>query len=161
MSIFYQNRDLNTFKSISKQLTEKVIDIEVLYFKLNTQQISTNIYDEAKKSHGGRKYNQGVKLHALVQHEAQMVQYQQSMKYNRLLRFKFLITTLQDHNVYPEVGDVICWSRQYFQISKVTQQQLIASRPDTQWSKVCESTIISNSKILKLLEHKSYESERL
>lgn len=151
MPMFFGERDLNVFKTVSKQLIQGVMDIEVLYFKLNVEQTIQNVYGQAKKGAGGKKFNKSVKLHALIQHEPQVLDYSQTLKYARIAIFKFLITTLQDHNIYPQVGDVIGWSREFWEITKVTQQQLIANTASNEWSKLCETTIISNTKVLKLL----------
>lgn len=152
MPLFFNDRDLDVFRSISTQLIESVMDIQVLYFKLNVQQTQTNVYGEAKRGTGGKKFNKSVSLYALVQHEPQVLDYSQSLKYSRIAIFKFLITTLEQHNIYPQVGDIIGWSRQYWQITKVTQQQLIANSSSKEWSKLCQTTIVSNSKVLKLLK---------
>ena len=160
MPIFYRERDINTLRLISKELVQKVIDTEVVYFKINTEQTQINIYGQAVKgSKGGKKIYPAIKLHALIQHEKQVYEYIESIRVVRNIRFKFLISTLTDHNVYPQIGDIIGWSRQYYQITSVTQQQLIAGQAQIEWSKICESVLLSKSKVQKILGLVGYDSE--
>lgn len=152
MPLFFPEIDINTLKNISKQLVQYVMDVEVLLFKINPQKTETNIYGQAKKS--GISYSPGVPLKALVAHNPQDLNYNPIYSYRNQTTFKFLVSTLKEHNIYPEIGDVIEWNNQFWEITKITQQQLLGNRTDLEWSKICETTILSPSKVKQLKELK-------
>jgi hypothetical protein len=57
----------------------------------------------------------------LVQHSPQELGYAESVTYKNNTTFKFLISTLQKHNLYPEIGDIIGWNKLFWEITNVTQ----------------------------------------
>jgi hypothetical protein len=56
----------------------------------------------------------------LIEHTAHSLDMNESMKRTDTTRFKFLISTLQDVNIYPEIGDVIQWQGVFWEITLVT-----------------------------------------
>lgn len=149
MSLFFKERDLQLFKSISEQLVQKVMQINVMLYKINPQQIQINVYGEAKR--GLKSYHKGVSIFCLIEHTAHSLDMNESMKRTDTTRFKFLISTLQDVNIYPEIGDVIQWQGVFWEITLVTSQQLIANNQQIEWSKICQTAVLSNSKTKQLL----------
>lgn len=152
MPLFYPELDIKTIKGISEQLVQYVMDVDVLFFKLNPQKMEFNIYGEAKKK--TFNYSPGIFIRCLVAHNPHDSSYDTVYNYKDYTTFKFLKTTLQKHNVYPEIGDVIEWDGLFWEITKITQQQLIGNRTDLEWSKVCETTVLSPSKVNQLKELK-------
>lgn len=148
MPMYFSEMDINTLKSISEELVQKVMDVDVLFFKLNPQKMQTNIYGEAKKK--SFSYHPAIQVKGLVQHNPQELGYAESVTYKNNTTFKFLISTLQKHNLYPEIGDIIGWNKLFWEITKVTQQQLIGNMTQLEWSKICETTVLSNSKVNQL-----------
>jgi|GEM_PF-3857332 hypothetical protein len=45
----------------------------------------------------------------------------ESIKRTDTTRFKFLISTLKEVNIYPEIGDVIQWQGVFWEITLVTE----------------------------------------
>ena len=152
MPIYFSDIDVKTLKNISEQLVQNIMDVEVLYFKLNPQKMESNIYGQAKKK--TVSYYPGILIKCLVFHNPHDIGYQNVYTYKDYTTFKFLNSTLQKHNLYPEIGDVIEWDNLFWEITKITQQQLIGNRTDLEWSKICQTIVLSNSKVNKLKELK-------
>lgn len=153
MPMYFKERDLQIFKTISQQLVQKVMQVEVLFFKNQPEVTQVNIYGQAKE--GIRNFSQGIRVKCISQHYPHTLQLERNYQYIDTTRFKFLVSTLKSHNLYPQIGDVIGWSNTFWQVTLVTQQQLIGNQAMVEWSKICETTAISNSKTIKLLQLKS------
>jgi hypothetical protein len=46
MALFGGQRDISLFRSVNKELIHRIIDTEVLIYKLNLVSTNTNLYDE-------------------------------------------------------------------------------------------------------------------
>ncbi len=125
------------------------MQVQVTLYKINPQQIQINIYGEAKN--GLKSYHRGVNIFCLIEHNPHSLQMNESIKRTDTTRFKFLISTLKEVNIYPEIGDVIQWQGVFWEITLVTEQQLIANNQELEWSKVCQTVVLSNSKTKQLL----------
>ncbi len=152
MPIYYPETDVNTLKGISEQLVQRVMDVQVLLFKVNPQKMESNIYGQTKKK--VFNYYPGIFIKCLVFHNPHELSYDTTYNYKDYTTFKFLISSLQKLNVYPEIGDVIQWDNLFWEITKITQQQLIGNRTDLEWSRICETTVLANSKVNQLKELK-------
>ncbi len=150
MPMYFPPRDLDTLRGISRELVQKVMDVDILFFKLNPQKMQMNIYGQAK--HKTFNFYPGIYVKGMVVHNAQELTYNESVTYKNNTTFKFLVSTLQSINLYPQVADILGWNGIFWEITKVTQQQLIGNRSDTQWSKICQTTALSNSKVNQLKE---------
>lgn len=146
--LFFGQRDLALFSRVSKQLVQGWMNVTVLFFKLNTDSIIVNVYGQAKK--GIKQYYQAIQVVAMVDHNPQQVDFDQSYKYNNNTKFRFLMSTLKDKNVWPQIGDIILWKQMFWQITNKNQEQIIANDYDTQWSKSFETIILSPSKVQQL-----------
>lgn len=148
--LFFSDRDIQLFKRVSNELVQRWMNVEVLYFKLNIGQIEVNIYGEAKS--GSKQYAPGIKIPALVQHQPKSLDYTNTIQAQNTTIFKFLTTTLTSKNIYPQQGDIIKWDNSFWEVSLVTDEQLIANDESTKWSRVCTANLISLSKARQLLK---------
>lgn len=144
---FIGNRQLLLFKNLSQQLVQHWMNVGVLYFKLNIQNIKINIYGETI---GIKQFYKGVRMPCLIQHSAYQMQMSQNFKYVDGTTFRFLTSTMKKYNIFPEVGDVIFWGGNYWQIGIITSEQLIGGDSQTKWSYVCQTNILSQNKVKSL-----------
>ena len=128
------------------------MDVQVQYFKLNIKNMKTNVYGEAK--HGLIQVFKKVNLHCIVEHSAEQLDFSQTVTYSNNTIFKFLNSTLQQKNIVPQIGDIIMWNKQFWQITITTQQQLIGNIYLNKWSTRVQTTIITDSKVKQLLQYK-------
>jgi hypothetical protein len=55
------------------------------------------------------------------------------------VEFRFVRKILQDVNVYPEIGDIISYNGNYYEIDNTNEAQLIAGRPEYNQAIICET----------------------
>lgn len=125
MAIFGSKRDINFFKSISRELIEDVVSIQCGYYKVILNQTKPNVYGEAVS-----KYYMGpVLLNCLIQREDfTAASSDLGIDYNRNAIFRFLKDHLVDANVVPESGDVIMYNELYYEVDGVNENQLVMGK---------------------------------
>lgn len=125
MAIFGSKRDINFFKSISRELLEDVISTQCGYYKIVLDQTQPNVYGEALS-----KYFIGpVLLNCLIERaDFTAVTSELGPDYNRDVTFRFLKDHLVDANVIPESGDVIMYNELYYEVDGVNENQLVLGK---------------------------------
>jgi len=125
MAIFGSKRDINFFKSISRELIEDIVSTQCGYYKVILNQTQPNVYGEAMS-----KYYMGpVLLNCLIQREDfTAVSNDFGPDYNRAVTFRFLKDHLVEANVVPETGDVIVFNELYHEVDGVNENQLVLGK---------------------------------
>lgn len=120
MAIFGRQRDILLFNSINRELLPDVITQQIGYYKISLGKTTTNIYGEAAT----KNISDPVLLNCLITRGEQTWS---SDAYgpdvNRTISFAFFRQDLVDVNVVPEVGDVIFWYENYYEVDAVTDNQ--------------------------------------
>ena len=140
---FLGPKDINLFKDISEEMVHQVMDINVLLYKLDQVNTQANVYGQSQR----RMYKQPITIPCVIQHQPQNLIYDRTIQYQRNADFKFLKSSLQSANIYPEIGDIVFWRNMNWEINIVKGQQLIGGRTDLQWSVVCSASIVSINKV--------------
>lgn len=149
MPKFFGPNDIKTLQRMSKELVEQIIDTNVLYSKMNVSQTVQNFYGQSLH----KQFSVPVSLQAMIYHNPPTYLFDYQVTQQQDVQFKFLQTTLQDHNIYPQIGDVIIWRNQLWQITTITNEQLLAGRTDLVWSWVCKAGQVSPTKYTQLAEY--------
>lgn len=128
MALFGKYRDISLFTTLNKELIVDIIDIEVAVFKLSLEHNVTNIYEE----NDNKVYYAGVKIPCLINRSAQ--QYNVSnptIDFSQPIEFQFLRDILLDFEIVVEVGDLIEYNGEYYEIDNVIDNQYIVGKnPD-------------------------------
>lgn len=123
--LFGSNRDFNLLVSINRELIKDVVEQEVLYYKLDLYGTESNIYGEAMT----KTYLEPVKLNCLVTRGDQVITNDEfGPDLIREMSFAFLRNDLEDIVTYPEVGDIVMWHEDFFQVDTVRENQLFLGR---------------------------------
>ena len=139
MARFALDRDINFFKSISRELVDAVIETNVVLYKLIVAASKTNLYGESLS----KTYYQGVECSAVIERSDTSVNYEGlGADQGQTVEYRFNRFTLEDKGFYPEIGDLIYHNHAYFEIDNVREDQLIGGRPDEKYSIIC-STIMT------------------
>lgn len=137
MAIFGSKRDINFFKSISRELIEDIVSTQCGYYKVMLNETKPNIYGEAIS-----KYFIGpVLLNCLIQRDDFTAEVKDlGYDYNRDVTFRFLKDHLIEANVVPEAGDVIMYNELYYEVDGVNENQLVLGKDnDYTYSKGLEN----------------------
>ena len=126
MALFGRQRDINLFTTINRELLGDVITQQIAYYKFQLEQTVTNIYGEAPS---GRFYKEPVLLNCLIDRSDQeFPEDGNTVDFDWKIDFKFLREDLKDAVVVPEVGDVIMYYNNYYEVDDTNANQYILGK---------------------------------
>jgi hypothetical protein len=128
MALFGNNRDINLFHTINSELIKDIIQTEVAYYKFALEQTTSNVYGESM----GKVYYEPIKIACLIDRDDQSWSSDDfGSDLNQTINFSFLKNELKDINLVPEVGDIILFRNNFFEVDSKIENQLIMGRdPD-------------------------------
>ena len=119
------NRDFDLLVNINRELLKDIIEQEVLYHKLSLEDLDTNLYGESLQ----KSYFENIKLNCLITRGDQVIDIQEfGPDLGREASFAFLREDLKDVNIVPEVGDIVQWHRDFYEVDTVRENQLFLGR---------------------------------
>ena len=125
MALFGKTRDINLFHTINDELLKDIIQTEVAYYKFVLEQTKVNVYGEAP----GKNYYEPMKIACLIERQDQAWSSDAfGSDVNQTMNFSFLKNELKDINLIPEVGDILLFRNNFFEIDGRTENQLIMGR---------------------------------
>lgn len=123
--LFGSNRDFNLLVNINRELLSDIVEQEILYYKFDLLNTEANLYGESTI----KSYYNPVKLNCLITRGDQVVSVDDfGPDLNREASFAFLREDLSDIQVVPEVGDIIVWHNDYYEVDTVRENQLFLGR---------------------------------
>lgn len=128
--IFGSQRDFKLFTSINRELLSDVVEQEVLYYKISLEDTPANIYGEALE----KTYWESVKLNCLISRGDQTTTVDDfGPDIEREVSFAFFREDLKEVNTVPEIGDVVMWHENYYEVDTVVENQLVTGK-DNEYS---------------------------
>jgi hypothetical protein len=125
MALFGSQRDITTFKYITREVVENVISQAIGYYKVVLGDTPVNTYGEALS----KTYIGPVLINCLIQRgEFEFKGTDFGPDTTRRVEFRFFKDHLAQANVFPEVGDVVMYNELYYQIDNVNENQLILGK---------------------------------
>ena len=144
MPRFALDRDINFFKSISRELVDAVIETTVVLYKLVIEDLKTNLYGESLN----KSYYQGLECTAVIERDDTSVSYEGfGPDSGQNVQFRFNRFTLEDKGFYPEIGDIIYHNDAYFEIDNVREDQLIGGQSGEKFSLIVSTFMTRRSTI--------------
>ena len=123
--LFGSNRDFNLLVGINRELLKDIIEQEIGYYKLSLNDTQANIYGEALE----KVILNPVKLNCLITRGDQVVDVDEfGPDLGREASFAFIREDLVDANTVPEVGDIVLWQEDYYEVDTVRENQLFLGR---------------------------------
>lgn len=128
MALFGGKRDISLFNSINKELINDIIQTEVGYYKFALTQTETNVYGESP----GKHYYEPVRIACLVDKQDQTWSTDDfGSDVTQTIDFSFLKQELRDIDLVPEVGDILLWANNFFEVhGKIETQYILGKDPD-------------------------------
>ena len=125
MALFGKTRDINLFHTLNDELLKDIIQTEVAYYKFALEQTNINVYGEAP----GKNYYEPMKIACLIDRQDQAWSSDNfGSDVNQTLDFKFLKQELLSINLIPEVGDIILFRNNFYEVDSRIENQLILGR---------------------------------
>lgn len=140
MALYGSNRDISLFRHLNRELLNNIIEQKVGYYKIDLEKTQSNIYGESSK----KSYKDPVLINCLIERgDTEPKTDEFGMDIVRSMKFRFLrddlagidLSTDQpadgtgfNYNIVPEVGDVLLWNNDYYEVNNVNENQLIVGK---------------------------------
>ena len=120
--LFGSNRDFDLLVNINRELLKDIVEQEILYHKISLEDSETNIYGESME----KSYFTSIKLNCLITRGDQVISIDDfGPDLGREASFAFIKQDLVDTKVVPEVGDVIEWHNDFYEVDTVRENSLM------------------------------------
>ena len=149
MALFGGNRDISLFHNLNKELLKDLIQTEIAYYKFALEQTEINVYGEAP----GKNYYEPLKIACLIDRQNQAWSSDNfGSDVNQNITYNFLKQELRDINLIPEVGDLILFRNNFYEVDGKIENQLILGR-DPDYAISTETTDHGDSFSIELSTH--------
>ena len=149
MALFGGSRDVSLFHNLNKELLKDIIQTEIAYYKFALEQTKVNVYGEAP----GKNYFEPLKIACLINRDDQAWSSDQfGSDINQKITFNFLKNELKDINLVPEVGDLLLFRNNFYEVDSRTENQLILGR-DPDYAVSTETTDFGDSFSITINTH--------
>ena len=124
--LFGSQKDFNVLSThISRELLSHIVEQEIGYYKLSLTDTQANLYGEATN----KVYLDPVKLNCLITRGDQVIDVDEfGPDLGREASFAFIRQDLVDAETVPEVGDIVMWHEDYYEVDTVRENQLFVGR---------------------------------
>ena len=120
MALFGSARDMSLFRTVNRELINKYIDTEVLLYKLNLERTDTNLYGEADR----KTYYQPTRVNCLIMRDSlSSMADDYGIDTQRTATFAFFKPDLEDKNIIVQVGDILQWDSEYYELDNQNNAQ--------------------------------------
>ena len=141
MALFGGKRDISLFNTLNQELLKDLIQTEVAYYKFVLSQTKMNVYGEAP----GKNYYETMKIACLINRSDQEWRSDDfGPDVSQSYIFNFLKNDFKDINLFPQVGDIILFRNNFFEIDEKIENQLILGR-DPDYAIATETTDFGDS----------------
>ena len=151
MALFGGSRDISLFNTVSRELINDIIQTEVGYYKFVLERTSTNVYGESE----GKVFYEPVRIACLMKKEDQSWSSDDfGSDVDQTIDFRFLKQELKDINLVPEVGDILLFKNNFYEVDTRVENQLILGK-DPDYAISTGATDFGNSHSIILTGHLS------
>ena len=125
--LFGSRKDFDLLVNINRELLKDLVEQEILIYKLSASDTTTNIYGEALE----KSFLEPVKVNCLITRGDQIVDIDEfGPDLGREASFACLKQDLEDITLVPEVGDIVMWHEDYYEVDTVRENQYFYGRND-------------------------------
>jgi hypothetical protein len=126
MAIFGESRDVSLFRSINRELLNRIIETKIGYYKIILDQTNSNIYGESST----KTFKDPVLINCLIQRSDQTTNTDEfGPDITRTdMQFRFFRDDLVDIQLVPEIGDIILWNENYYEVDGLVENQLVVGK---------------------------------
>ena len=124
--LFGSQKDFNVLSThISREILKDIVEQEIGYYKLSLNDTQANLYGESLN----KVYFNPVKLNCLITRGDQIINVDEfGPDLGREASFAFIRQDLVDADTVPEVGDIVMWNEDYYEVDTVRENQLFVGR---------------------------------
>lgn len=129
MALFGGRKDAKFLAAINSELLNAIVDTEIEFYKLIIEQSDSNIYGESDS----KSYYDSILIPCLLtKNNKTSAMDDFGHTYSRSAQFGISRDILEKADFYPEVGDIILWDNEYYEVDNVDSNEYFAGKnPDT------------------------------
>ena len=149
-SRFFPKKDIDTFNKFNKELVgdlytgkDGIIYQPVVIYKVSAYDTEINMYGETA---GGKVFKPGVQVACLITADEQTTttdEFGPDLQQTGI--FSFVRQSLVDISLVLEHGDIIDWNSGYWEITSITESQLVGGQSSNIHSVVCNTFLVRMS----------------
>jgi hypothetical protein len=125
MALFGGSRDISLFRHINKELINNIIQQSVGYYKISLDKTESNLYGESLI----KTYNDPILVNCLIERTPPTwTETEFGADITQDITVRFLRDILVDINLVPEVGDVVLWQEDYYEVDGTVENQLVVGK---------------------------------
>ena len=125
---FVPDKEIRMIDSMNEELIDEIIGQSVDIYKVSLENTDENIYGESST----KIYDTGFRVNCMIQfNEPEVVLEDFGSDLDASVEMYFQRNNLASGslNFYPEIGDIVDWNNYYWEISSVTEPQLLIGHP--------------------------------
>lgn len=141
---YFTRRDVRFMNSLNGELMNDIIEQIVVIYKINPALTKTTVYGESMD----KIYFPGVETSCLVESDPETTSYEgfgPDVKKGTV--FKFHQKLCEVKKIYPEIGDIVFWESNFFEISNIAENQFLGGQPEKNYSLICNAHLSRKSKL--------------
>jgi hypothetical protein len=151
MALFGGSRDVSLIHSLNGELINDIIQTEIAYYKFALEQTAINVYGESQ----GKNYYEPLRVSCLINREDQSWSSEDfGSDVNQAISFLFLKKELKDLSLVPEVGDLLLFRNNFYEVDGRVENQLFLGK-DPDYAISTETTDFGGSFSIILSTHLS------
>ena len=127
-ALFGGSRDISLFRHINKELINNIIQQSVGYYKINLEKTTSNLYGESLI----KTYNDPILVNCLIERTPPTwSETEFGADVTQDITVRFLRDILVDIQLVPEVGDIVLWQDDYYEVDGTVENQLVVGKDPT------------------------------
>ena len=126
---FVPQKEINLINDMNEELIDEIVGQSVDVYKVNIENTDENIYGESTTKY----YDVGFRVNCLILYnEPEVTQddFGSDLRGDIEMYFQRENLSSGSLNFFPEIGDIVDWNDQYWEINGVPEPQLIAGHPN-------------------------------
>ena len=123
--LFGSGRDFDLLVNINRELVHDLVEQEILYHKLSLADTEVNLYGESLS----KSFWNAVKLNCLITRGDQVIDIAEfGPDLGREASFAIIRRDLEDVSILPEVGDIVQWQNDFYEVDTVKENRLFLGK---------------------------------
>jgi hypothetical protein len=125
---FVPQKEVNLINDMNEELIDEIVGQSVDVYKVNIENTNENIYGESTTKY----YDVGFRVNCLLlfnEPEVTQEDFGADLRGDIEMYFQRENLSSGSLNFFPEIGDIVDWNEQYWEINSVVEPQLIAGHP--------------------------------
>ncbi len=125
---FVPQKEIDLINQMNEELIDEIVGQSVDIYKINIERTDENLYGESTAKY----YDNGFRVNCLVlfnEPEQTQDEFGPDLQGNIEMYFQRANLSSGSLNFYPEIGDIVDWNNQYWEVNSVTEPQLLMGHP--------------------------------